>query len=91
MAFNEDSRVKIPALLHLVRLGYTYISRKEQFRQEETNIFPAIFKQSISKINPGMDVKELDKLLDELTLKLDFDDLGREFYKSLTATSGIKH
>lgn len=90
MAFNEDSRVKIPALLHLVRLGYTYVSRKEQFRQEETNIFPAIFKQSISKINLGVDVKELSKLLDELTLKLDYDDLGREFYKSLTATSGIK-
>jgi hypothetical protein len=25
MAFNEDSRVKIPAILHLIRLGYTYI------------------------------------------------------------------
>ena len=24
MAFNEDSRVKIPALLYLVRLGYPY-------------------------------------------------------------------
>nr|WP_294899391.1 type I restriction endonuclease [uncultured Pedobacter sp.] len=90
MAFNEDSRVKIPALLHLVRLGYIYISRKEQFRQEETNIFPSIFKQSICKINPGVDEADVSRLLDELTLKLDFDDLGREFYKSLTATSGIK-
>jgi type I restriction enzyme R subunit len=90
MAFNEDSRVKIPALLHLVRLGYTYVSRKEQFRQEETNIFPAIFKQSICKINPGVTESDVSRLLDELTLKLDFDDLGREFYKSLTATSGIK-
>ncbi|WP_017259106.1 type I restriction endonuclease [Pedobacter arcticus] len=90
MAFNEDSRVKIPALLHLVRLGYTYISRKEQFRQEETNIFPVFFKKSICKINPGVDEADVSRLLDELTLKLDFDDLGREFYKSLTATSGIK-
>jgi len=90
MAFNEDSRVKIPALLHLVRLGYIYISRKEQFRQEETNIFPTIFKQSICKINPDVDEADVSRLMDELTLKLDFDDLGREFYKSLTATSGIK-
>jgi len=90
MAFNEDSRVKIPALLHLVRLGYTYISKKEQFRLEESNIFPELFKQSISRINPGIKVEDLDRLLDELALKLDFDDLGREFYKSLTATSGIK-
>jgi hypothetical protein len=25
MAFNENSRVKIPAILHLCRLGYTYL------------------------------------------------------------------
>jgi hypothetical protein len=25
MAFNENSRVKIPAILHLRRLGYTYL------------------------------------------------------------------
>jgi hypothetical protein len=24
MAFNEDTRVKIPAILHLTKLGYTY-------------------------------------------------------------------
>jgi type I restriction enzyme R subunit len=29
MAFNEDSRVKIPALLHLTRLGYSYLPLKE--------------------------------------------------------------
>jgi type I restriction enzyme R subunit len=90
MAFNEDSRVKIPALLHLIRLGYSYISRKEQFRQEETNIFADIFIKSIQKINPNVAFDDVKRLLDELTLKLDFDDLGREFYKSLTATSGIK-
>jgi type I restriction enzyme, R subunit len=26
MKFNEDSRVKIPTILHLCRLGYTYLS-----------------------------------------------------------------
>lgn len=25
MAFNEDSRVKIPSLLHLTKLGYVYL------------------------------------------------------------------
>ena len=29
-------------------------------------------------------------MLDEITLQLDYDDLGRDFYKSLVATSGIK-
>ncbi|MGV8880375.1 MAG: type I restriction endonuclease subunit R [Sphingobacteriaceae bacterium] len=90
MAFNEDSRVKIPALLHLVRLGYNYIPRRQQERIEETNIFPNIFKENISKINPGVALDEIGRMLDELSLKLDYDDLGRDFYKSLTATSGIK-
>lgn len=27
--FNEDSRIKIPALLHLSRLGYRYLSHKQ--------------------------------------------------------------
>ncbi len=26
MIFSEDSRVKIPCILHLVRLGYRYVS-----------------------------------------------------------------
>lgn len=30
MSFNEDSRVKIPTILHLVRLGYEYLSLKNQ-------------------------------------------------------------
>lgn len=28
MVFSEDSRVKIPCILHLVRLGYRYLSFK---------------------------------------------------------------
>ncbi len=90
MAFNEDSRVKIPAILHLTRLGYSYIPRSQQNRIEETNIFPVIFKESITRINPGITDGEMDRLIEEVTLKLDYDDLGREFYKALTATSGIK-
>lgn len=32
MSRPEDSRVKIPALVHLTRLGYTYLSIKDQIR-----------------------------------------------------------
>lgn len=91
MAFNEDSRVKIPALLHLTRLGYQYISRRDHhLRQETTNIFPQLFKESIARLNKTATTADIEKQLEELTLKLDYDDLGREFYKALTATSGIK-
>ncbi|WP_291788494.1 hypothetical protein [Cecembia sp.] len=39
MAFNENSRVKIPAILHLMRLGYSYIPLSQQHRREESNVF----------------------------------------------------
>lgn len=90
MKFNEDSRVKIPALLHLARLGYTYISRSKQFRLEENNIFSDIFKGSISNINPELSSGEVTKLLEDVSFKLKNDDLGRDFFKQLTNTSGIK-
>ncbi|RYZ74657.1 MAG: type I restriction endonuclease subunit R [Proteobacteria bacterium] len=91
MTFNEDSRVKIPAILHTTRLGYTYISRKDHDKRlEDTNIFPEIFKESIARINPTASEEDIERHLQEITLKLDYDDLGREFYKALTATSGIK-
>ena len=52
--FNENSRVKIPALLHLMRLGYDYLSLKNARWDEETNIFTDIFKESIARINPTL-------------------------------------
>jgi type I restriction enzyme R subunit len=89
MPFNEDSRVKIPALLHLCRLGYVYIPKAQQQRNENTNIFPGIFKQSIAAIN-GITEQEAATLLEEISLKLKYDDLGRDFYKHLVNTSGIR-
>ncbi|MBX3163670.1 MAG: type I restriction endonuclease subunit R [Bacteroidetes bacterium] len=90
MAFNEDSRVKIPAILHLCKLGYTYILRSEQNRIEGNNIFPKIFKSSISRINKELSENKIDKLLQEISLKLKYDDLGRDFYKQLVNTSGVR-
>ena len=37
MAFNEDTRVKIPAILHLTRLGYEYVSLKSDERATPRN------------------------------------------------------
>ncbi|MCZ5768767.1 hypothetical protein O5340_02070 [Escherichia coli] len=39
MKFTEDTRVKIPVILHLIRLGYYYLSLKEQRWDKEANIF----------------------------------------------------
>ena len=31
MIFSEDSRIKIPCILHLVRLGYRYLSLNREW------------------------------------------------------------
>lgn len=91
MIFNEDSRVKLPAILHLTQLGYTYISLKTSVWDTETNIFTDIFKESIAKINNHeVDEKEIHKLYQEVSLLLDNEDLGKTFYERLTQRSGIK-
>ena len=36
--FNENTRVKFPALMHLTRIGYTYHALKELDLDPETNI-----------------------------------------------------
>ncbi len=90
MAFNENSRVKIPALLHLMKLGYQYIPLSQRTNREDTNIFEDIFVESLLRINPDTSKEDILRLLDEISLELDFEDLGRKFYQRLTATSGIK-
>ncbi|HCG6764785.1 type I restriction endonuclease subunit R [Vibrio parahaemolyticus] len=87
---NEDSRVKIPSILHLVRLGYSYLSLKGAVVDESTNIFTDIFKDSIKCINPGIDDNDIKRLYDDIKLKLGNEDLGKEFYEMLTSTSGHK-
>jgi type I restriction enzyme R subunit len=90
MAFNEDSRVKIPAILHLIRLGYKYLSLKNATWDEENNIFTDIFKESIKKINEDIEDGDVAKLYNEVALSLENEDLGKAFYEKLVNRSGIK-
>ena len=90
MKFNEDSRVKIPAILHLVRLGYDYLSLKDASWDESTNIFPDIFKGSVGRINPELSESEISRYLDEISLTLENEDLGKAFYEKLIARSGVR-
>lgn len=90
MKHNEDSRVKIPALIHLTRLGYNYLSLKNAVWDENTNIFSDVFIDSISKINPAINKSDCLRLLDEVSLLLDNEDLGKAFYERITERSGIR-
>ena len=62
MKFNEDSRVKIPSILHLTRLGYEYISLKNTSWDENTNIFKDLFVSSITNINKNKNLKDEEVL-----------------------------
>ncbi|MGI2150551.1 type I restriction endonuclease subunit R [Shewanella baltica] len=88
--FNEDSRVKIPTILHLMRLGYQYLSLKDHSWDLDTNIFPELFKKAISKINQGIEEDEARRLLNDVKLLLDNEDLGRAFFERLSERSNIK-
>ncbi len=90
MIFNEDSRVKIPCILHLVRLGYQYLSLKNSVRDEHSNIFTDIFRNAIADINPGIEIDDIDRLLDDIKLMLDNEDLGNAFYEKLIEKSGTR-
>ena len=92
MAFNEDSRVKIPSILHLIRLGYDYLSLKDDLVEwdKSTNIFTKIFESSIQKINPSLSLAEIQQAQKELSLFLENEDLGKAFYQKLVSRSGIK-
>ena len=86
MIHNENSRVKIPALIHLTRLDYSYLSLK-QYKGgicPKTNILKSIFRDGVNRINGGsLSEQDIDRILEELTIKLSNDDLGRAFYKAL--------
>lgn len=90
MKFTEDSRVKIPTILHLTRLGYNYLSLNGAKWDENTNIFPEIFKESVIRINDGIEESDAQRLLEDVRLSLENEDLGKAFYEKLTATSGLK-
>ena len=86
---NEDTRVKIPAILHLTRFGYKYFSlRDKSFEIDRTsNIINNVFRQQFLKINNLISNKGneeiIDKILQEISLELNQDDLWREFFNRL--------
>ncbi|EBB9194148.1 TPA: type I restriction endonuclease subunit R [Salmonella enterica] len=90
MKFTEDTRVKIPVILHLIRLGYSYLSLKTQTWDKETNIFPDIFTSALARINPDTAPDDIERVFKDTKLLLDNEDLGRAFFEKLSDRSNIK-
>ena len=78
--FNEDTRVKFPATIQFLRLGYNYQSLKDAQVDFETKIFINRFKPALERINNReISNDELFKLLAEINTLIKNNDLGKEF------------
>ncbi|MCM1180739.1 MAG: DEAD/DEAH box helicase family protein, partial [Clostridium sp.] len=83
--FNEDTRVKLPATIQFLRLGYDYQSLKEADIDFHTKIFINRFKPSLEKVNGREFTYDETKLiLSEINSMIKNNDLGKEFYHWLT-------
>lgn len=94
--FSEDSRVKFPALIHLVGMGFEYISSnnsaKPKEQQEpydpETNILTEKFKEAFLNLNPGLTEDDVEKKLEQIRTEVKYNDLGRHFYNEILMEPG---
>lgn len=92
MEHNENSRVKLPALLHFKRLGYDYQSKKGANIDSRNNIFVDVFKESVKRINnKEFDDSFLNELIKEIDVLTDnAKDKGRAFFERLVEFNNVK-
>ena len=92
--FNEATRVQMPAMVHLTRLGYKYFGKiheatKGTVYDDDTNILLEVFKKKFGELNPGHEGEYLQVLRD-IRKELNDDDLGRGFYQRLRSVSPVR-
>lgn len=87
--FNENTRVQVPAALHLCKLGYTYLDNINAY-DTKTNILIDVFLNAVKRLNPSLSSQEVSLLFSKIVNVANNDDLGREFYQMLSSNSGIK-
>ena len=86
--WNELTRVQMPALVHLTRIGYTYYGKLTEedaskgVYDPDTNILIQVFKEQFAKLNPQRK-GEAEQMLQNIRQELDNDDIGESFYNRL--------
>lgn len=82
--FNEDTRVKIPATIQFLRLGYNYQSLRNADVDFNTKIFINRFKPALENMN-GRDFSydEIKEILMDINNIIKNNDMGKEFYNWL--------
>lgn len=88
---NEKTRVQMPAMVHLLRLGYKYIGKMYEENAGEsydsdTNILIDKFRAAFERLNPGKEKSWLS-VFDDIKKELNDDDLGKQFYERLISIS----
>lgn len=97
-AFCEDSRVKFPTLMHLMGMGFKYVSLKglktkyvEAPKTEFdplTNILTDYFTDAYCTLNPKAEKKDAEDMLVKIQKSLQNDDFGRQFYNEILLNTG---
>ena len=92
--FNEATRVQMPAMVHLTRLGYTYFGKISEedagtVYDPSTNILIEVFQKQFNNLNPNSPVSA-SQILQDIRNDLKNDDLGYAFYQRLKAVSPVK-
>ena len=92
--FSEATRVQMPAMVHLTRLGYKYFGKLSEemngtVYDGDTNILLQVFETQFMRLNPGHEGEYL-QVLKDIRKELNDDDLGRGFYNRLKSVSPIK-
>lgn len=86
LKFNEDSRVKVPVILQLIRLGYEFLPRAawEKQREPQTNILRNEFARAFVRLNEDKTETDAQRYIDTVLVPmLNNNDLGRQFYRKL--------
>lgn len=92
MIHNENSRVKIPALVHLTRLGYKYIKQKDCSGAycPKTNIFKEILRDNINRLNgTALTETDVDSLVEELAIKLNTEVMSEKVFRDTRIQIGM--
>ncbi|GAA8729509.1 type I restriction endonuclease subunit R [Helicobacter pylori] len=81
MPHSEITRVQVPALMHLAKLGYDFIPTNSKPKLDTaTNILIDSFTQAFERLNP---TKNAQDSLTEMKKRLNYNDLGKSFYEYL--------
>ena len=79
--FDENTRVKFPATVQFMRLGYEYQSLKDIELHPETRIALNRFKPAIERINGRkFSDAEISSLVGEILTVIKNNDLGKAFH-----------